>query len=99
MVAEVDNKIVGAVWTRIINDYGHIDDDTPSLAISLFREYRSLGIGSKLMKKMFILLKREGFNNVSLSVQKANYAAEMYKKLGFKVYRENSEELIMNRKL
>ena len=33
LVAEVGNKIVGAVWTRIMNDYGHIDDETPSLAI------------------------------------------------------------------
>ena len=33
-VAEIDGKVVGAVWTRIMNDYGHIDDETPSLAIS-----------------------------------------------------------------
>lgn len=51
------------------------------------------------MKKMFILFKDEGFNNVSLSVQKANYATKMYKKLGFEVYYEKSEELIMNKKL
>lgn len=36
LVAEVDDKIVGAVWVRIMNDYGHIDDETPSLAISLY---------------------------------------------------------------
>ena len=35
LVAEADNKIIGAVWVRIMNDYGHIDDDTPSFAISL----------------------------------------------------------------
>ena len=39
-VAEVDGKIVGAVWVRIMNDYGHIDNGTPSLAISLYKEYR-----------------------------------------------------------
>ena len=99
LVAEVSNKIVGAVWTRIVNDYGHIDDNTPSLVISHLKDYRGQGIGSNLMKKMFILLKDEGFNNVSLSVQKANYATKMYKKLGFEVYCEKSEELIMNKKL
>ncbi len=26
--AEIDRKVVGAVWTRIMNDYGHIDDAT-----------------------------------------------------------------------
>ena len=34
-IAEVDAKIVGAVWVRIMNDYGHIDNETPSFAISL----------------------------------------------------------------
>ena len=29
LVAEVDSALVGAVWARIIDDYGHIDDDTP----------------------------------------------------------------------
>ena len=36
LVAEVKGKIVGVVWVRIMNDYGHIDDETPSLAISLY---------------------------------------------------------------
>ena len=40
-VAEVEGKLVGTVWTRIINDYGHIDDETPSLSISLLKEYRN----------------------------------------------------------
>lgn len=35
LVAEVDGALVGAVWVRIINDYGHVDDDTPSLSISV----------------------------------------------------------------
>jgi hypothetical protein len=34
--AEVDEKVVGAVWVRIMKDYGHIDDETPSFAISLY---------------------------------------------------------------
>ena len=29
LVAQVENEIVGAVWVRIMNDYGHIDDETP----------------------------------------------------------------------
>ena len=41
-VADIDGEIVGAVWTRIMNDYGHIDNDTPSFAISLYKEYRNL---------------------------------------------------------
>ena len=52
LVAEYENKIVGACWTRIMNDYGHIDNETPSFAISLFEEYRGKKIGTKLMLQM-----------------------------------------------
>ena len=55
-VAEIKGKIVGAVWVRIMNDYGHIDDETPSFAISLFAEYRNMGIGTALMRNMLELL-------------------------------------------
>ena len=57
LVAQVEDKIVGAVWVRIINDYGHIDNETPSLAISLLKEYRNFGIGTELMKQMLMKLK------------------------------------------
>ena len=95
LVAEIERKIVGAVWVRIMNDYGHIDDETPSLAISLHKEYRGKGLGTNMMKEMLSLLKTHGYKRVSLSVQKANYAAEMYRKIGFKIVSENKEEWIM----
>lgn len=95
LVAEDEGKVVGAVWTRIMNDYGHIDDKTPSFAISLYREYRGRGIGTKLMQEMLNLLKEKGYKRASLAVQKANYAVRMYKKVGFKTVDENEEEYIM----
>ncbi|MDE6025835.1 MAG: GNAT family N-acetyltransferase [Lachnospiraceae bacterium] len=95
LVVETKEKIVGAVWTRIMNDYGHIDDETPSFAISLYEEYRHLGIGTALMKAMLGLLKEKGYKQASLSVQKANYAVNMYRKVGFEVLDENEEEYIM----
>lgn len=95
LVAEIEKQIVGAVWVRIINDYGHIDSSTPSLAISLYKDYRKHGIGIAMMKEMLNLLRNHGYKSVSLSVQKANYAAQMYQKLGFKIVNENKDEWIM----
>lgn len=95
IVAEYDNTIVGSCWTRIMNDYGHIDDETPSFAISLYEEYRGKGIGTKLMQAMLNLLKEKGYKKTSLSVQKNNYAVKMYKKVGFKIIDETEEEYIM----
>lgn len=94
-VAEVSGKIVGAVWVRIMNDYGHIDDDTPSFAISLYKEYRNNGIGTALMKTMLDELKNAGYKQASLAVQKENYAVKMYKNVGFITVDENDEEYIM----
>lgn len=51
-VAEAEGKIVGAAWARIMKDYGHMDDQTPSLAISLYKEYRGMGIGTALLKTL-----------------------------------------------
>ena len=95
LVAEIDGRIVGAVWTRVMNDYGHIADDTPSLAISLYKDFRNRGIGTELLREMLQLLRRDGYRQVSLSVQKANYAARMYQRAGFEVLKEKEEEYLM----
>lgn len=99
LVAEIKGKIVGAVWVRIMNDYGHVDDETPSFAIALYEEYRHLGIGTALMRAMLQLLKDKGYKQTSLSVQKENYAVGMYRKAGFEVVDENETECIMVCKL
>ena len=95
LVAEINNEIVGAVWVRIMNDYGHIDDETPSFAISLLKEYRNYGIGTELMKQMLMKLKMQGYKQASLAVQKMNYAVRIYQKVGFEIVDENDEEYIM----
>ena len=95
LVAEVDKKAVGAVWVRIMNDYGHIDNATPSIAVSLYKDYRGYGIGTALMKEMLRILKDRGYKQASLSVQKANYAVNMYQKTGFEIVDEKGEEYSM----
>lgn len=95
LVADVEGNVVGVVWVRIMNDYGHIDNDMPSLAISVLQKYRGLGIGTVLLKELLSSLKLDGYSKVSLSVQKENYAVKMYENVGFNIIDENSEEYIM----
>ena len=76
-----------------------IDDTTPSLSISLLKEYRNLGIVTELMKQILLTLKEREYKQVSLSVQKINYAVSLYKKVGFEVVRENEEDYVMFCKL
>ena len=99
VVAEKDGYIIGAAWTRIIPGYGHIDDQTPELAISVLPEYRGQGIGTEMLSFLFELLIEQGYKQTSLSVQKANPAARLYQRMGYKIIRENEEDYIMAKEL
>ena len=59
LVAE--GRVVGAVWCRIMEDYGHINDATPSLAISVHKAWRGVGIGTAMMQEMLALLHACGY--------------------------------------
>jgi GNAT superfamily N-acetyltransferase len=86
-VAENDNQIVGAIWTRIFEEsnkgYGFVDVDTPELSMSVIENWRNQGIGTKLLKKMLTELKERNYTQVSLSVDTANFAYNLYVKFGF----------------
>ncbi|MBD5560249.1 MAG: GNAT family N-acetyltransferase [Clostridia bacterium] len=100
LAAEHDGHIIGIVWARIMNDYGHVDDETPSLAMALLPGFRHRGTGTALLVGMLRLLGEKGYRQVSLSVQKANTAAlGLYRKIGFYPVSENKEEYIMVRDL
>jgi ribosomal protein S18 acetylase RimI-like enzyme len=85
VVAEQDGQVIGAAWTRIIPAYGHINAKTPELAISLLPPFRGYGIGTKLMKKLFTVLRDNGYAHTSLSVQKDNPAVRFYLRLGYRI--------------
>jgi ribosomal protein S18 acetylase RimI-like enzyme len=103
LAAEVDGRVVGAVWVRIFSGekrgYGTIDNKSPELLISIMQGYRSRGIGSALIKTMLEELRSEGIARVSLSVQKANPAERLYRSLGFEIVEELHEEYIMAKSL
>ncbi len=85
VVAEQNGQVIGAAWTRIVPAYGHIDNYIPELAISILPEFRGYGIGTKLMKKLFKVLRENGYKQTSLSVQKNNPAVRFYQRLGYRV--------------
>lgn len=98
LVAIVKDEIAGAVWIRTFPgeiSYGYVDEQTPEIAIALFREYRNKGIGTRMMEQMTALMKTEGYARVSLSIAKGNPALRLYERLGFKIIDENEEDYIM----
>ena len=95
-VAEHNGKIIGACWARIMNDYGHIDDETPSLALSVLKNFRRRGIATALLENILARLAKKNFKRVSLSVQKENSpAVNLYRKMHFEIIGERDEEYLM----
>jgi len=91
IAAEVNDTVVGIAWTRIIPAYGHLDDNTPELAISVLPEYRGQGIGAMMMTRLFALLQEKGYQKTSLSVQKNNPAVRFYQRLGYQTTGERED--------
>ena len=95
LAAEVNGQLVGAVWVRIMKDYGYYDDQTPSLSISFLPDFRGHGLGQQFMTAMLDLLKAKGYPSVSLSVSKDNPAVRFYQRLGFVTVEEREEDYLM----
>ena len=93
LVADFGGKVIGAVWTRIMDDYGHVDDETPSFAISLYKEYRGQGIGSQLMVKMLELLKWQGYEKLPHADDRARNARRKIQRNQDCSYRESGRYL------
>ncbi len=82
-------------WERIIPAFGHVDNNTPELAISVLPEYRGKAVGTMMMTRLFALLRERGYKQTSLAVQKENAAVRFYQRLGYITVRESAEEYIM----
>jgi ribosomal protein S18 acetylase RimI-like enzyme len=83
------------VLTADSKGFAYVDDETPELAISLYKPYRGQGIGTALMKAAIDRLKNTGYRRVSLSVSKDNPAYGLYKRLGFEVFAEDKDDYSM----
>lgn len=76
LVAQVEDDIIGAVWVRIMNDYGHIDNETPSFAISLYKSLVDAGVQS-------IMVSHSALNGVKMH-ENTHYLTDVLRgELGF----------------
>lgn len=99
LCAESDGRVIGAAWARLMQGFGHADNETPELAMAVLAPHRGRGIGTSLLLSLLSRLQKDGLRALSLSVQKDNPAVNLYRKAGFQVLREDEEELVMMRRL
>jgi GrpB-like predicted nucleotidyltransferase (UPF0157 family)/GNAT superfamily N-acetyltransferase len=103
-VCECASRIVGAAWSRILDDtdnkgYGNVGEGVPELAVSVLPESRGRGIGTELLKRLHAALGELGYKRISLSVQKANPALRLYVRCGYTVVKEQETDCIMAKRL
>jgi ribosomal protein S18 acetylase RimI-like enzyme len=91
VVAEAGGTALGVAWTRIIPAFGHLDPLTPELAIAVLPGWRGQGVGSRMMERLFEILRQKGYRKTSLSVQKDNPAVRFYQRLGYTVSGERPD--------
>jgi len=58
-------------------------------------KYRGIGVGTALMQTLLEELKVLNYKKMSLSVDKATRAINLYKRLEFKVIKEQETDLLM----
>lgn len=103
LVAEKDKKLIGAIWLRLFTPqqkgYGFVNHITPELSMAVLKEYKGQGIGTLMLKTMLEALTNFTYAQVSLSVDKANFAYHMYKKFGFIEFSKSGKSIIMTKAL
>ncbi|MGH9837569.1 MAG: GNAT family N-acetyltransferase [Blastocatellia bacterium] len=97
-----DGAPIGAVWIRLLTaenrGYGFVDDQTPELSIAILPAFRGMGIGERLMRRLFEMVK-DRHAAISLSVSVDNPAARLYRRLGFDTVRVEGASLTMRKNL
>ncbi|MEO7454421.1 MAG: GNAT family N-acetyltransferase [Fimbriimonadales bacterium] len=87
VASEPTGKPLGAAWFRLFPaddpGYGFVSEGIPELTIGVVGDARGRGIGSALMQRAIDIAKEEGYESLSLSVEKNSNAVGLYEKFGF----------------
>lgn len=86
-VMQIGSIPIGAAWYRLFKadegSYGFVDENTPEIGMAVLKDYRSRGIGRKLLKALILEAQWKEFELLSLSVEPANFALRLYESEGF----------------
>ena len=87
LIAIHDFQRVGAAWYRLFTDdnrgYGFVDEETPELSIAIVPNKRGTGLGSELLDALLDRARADGYDAITLSVEKDSPAVGLYERHGF----------------
>jgi ribosomal protein S18 acetylase RimI-like enzyme len=99
LIAIQDFQPVGAAWYRLFKNenagYGFVDEETPELSIAVVPSRRGSGLGSELLEALLGQARADGYEALSLSVEKDNPAVGLYQRHGFVPVREEDGAVTM----
>ena len=89
VVAEAGGLPVGAAWLRFFPaddpGYGFVSAEVPELSIGVAAPWRGRGIGRALLRAVANRARSAGIGQMSLSVERRNYAHSLYLAEGYKI--------------
>jgi GNAT superfamily N-acetyltransferase len=103
LVATDDRDVpLGAAWYRVLpqNDagFGFVGVAVPELIIGVHPLWRARGVGRALLRGVIQLAGAQGHARISLSVERDNFARNLYRAEGFAVVGEGATRDTMARR-
>lgn len=94
---------VGAAWYRLFPrsdpGLGYVATGVPELVIGVRPIWRAQGVGRTLLRTLIEHARAAGFARISLSVERDNFAAGLYRSEGFTVVSSSATRDTMVRRL
>ena len=94
-----DHRLLGCSWGRLFNSnrhgYGYISESIPELSVAVASGFINMGIGTKLIRGIHAEYVHNGFNIISLSVNKENPGVRLYLRERFQTFKESANDYVM----
>jgi len=89
VIAESGGAPIGAAWLRFFtadeHGHGYVAPDVPELTIGVVAPWRGRGAGRALLRAAGALAAAGGIERISLSVERKNFARDLYLSEGYQV--------------
>ncbi|GAA2989242.1 GNAT superfamily N-acetyltransferase [Microbacterium terrae] len=89
VAVDANGAPVGAAWYRMLPrsdpGFGYVGTGVPELTIGVRPIWRAHGVGRALLQRLCEHARSQGFARISLSVERDNFAATLYRSEGFAV--------------